>query len=207
MAAIAVVTLLFGVVVGYFLGRLSDGPQPSAAPPLTSPTTSSVRPPGDTVPQAPLGAPPATDLEPSSLGSVEDPIPAGQSYVLGLYEIEVRSVDRDAATRLGTFAPGNPLPPPGRNHVLVEIAIGFTDRNGLGNPASIPFFVTDGDDLWYDFDATCGLVPDDLLGVGLLEAGDEAVGNVCFTVPADAVDDLLFGTEGFAGPIHFALPG
>lgn len=209
MAAIAVATLLLGVVIGYFLGRLADDGEPSASsPPLTSPSTSTSRPPGDTIPQAPLDTPPSTDLAPSSLGTHTDPIPAGQGYVLGLYEIAVRSVDRDAADALAAYAPPNPAPPPGRTHVLVEIEISFTDQNGLGNPASIPFFLSDrsGDELWYDYESSCGLVPDDLLSIGLLEQGDEAVGNVCFTVPVETVDDMLFGTEGFAGPIYFALP-
>lgn len=209
--AIAIVTLLVGLVIGFFAGRASESnDSPSAAPPLTSPsTTPTSRPPGDTVPQSPApdpDAPPSTDLDPTTIGTVEDPIPFGQAYVLGLYEIEVRGVERDASATLTEFNGSDVDPPPGRQHVLVELAIRFTDGTGVGNPSAIPLFVSDGTGRWNDFDATCGAVPDSILGAGLIEQGDEASGNACFTAPAEVIDDLLLGTEGFSGPVYFALP-
>ena len=210
VTAIALVTMLLGLVIGFFLGRATDTDGlPSAAPPLTSPSTSTSRPPGATIaPSAPSdpAAPPSTDLAPDTIGSFEDPVPAGQSYILGLYEIEVRSVERDAAATLESFDPANRPAPSGRQHVIVEVAVRFTDQEGLGNAGAIPFFVADGSGRWNDFDASCGQVPGSILDSGLLERGDEAVGNVCFTVPSDVVDDLRFGTEGFDGPLYFALP-
>ncbi len=208
VVAIALVALLVGGVVGFFIGRVTEsGEQTLRATPLTSPSTPTSRPPGNTIPQSPPGAPPSTDLDPTTIGSFDDPIPFGQAYILGLYEIEVVSADRDAGPELAAFDSLNPAAPDGRNHVLVQIAIRFTDRGGLGNPASIPFFLTDGVGEWRDYEATCGRVPDDLLDAGLIEQGDEVVGNACFTVPADAVGSLVLGTEGFAGALHFALPG
>lgn len=203
-------TLVLGILIGFFLGRAYDDSDPEvSSAPLTVPDTSSstTRPPGNTVPQRPpTSAPPGTELEPSTIGSFDDPIPVGQAYVLGLYEIEVLAADRDAGPELTKFDAGNPAPPEGQQHVLVELAVRFTDANGLGNPASIPFFVSDGTGRWFNFDAHCGRVPDDLTEVGFVEQGDELTGNVCFTVPAEATDALAFGTEGFAGPIYFALP-
>ncbi|HEY1119145.1 MAG TPA: hypothetical protein VGE43_15640, partial [Acidimicrobiales bacterium] len=211
--AVAVLTLLVSLVAGFFLGRaygdeesLSTGTTGTIAP---SPSTSmpSSRPPGDTIPQQPPAAgPPSTDLEPGTLGSIDDPIPAGQSYVLGLYEIDVRGVTRDAAQALSDFLPTNPPPPPGEQHVLVEVAVRFTDASGLGSPGSIPFFVSDGDDQWDAAESRCGRVPDALAETGFVEQGDEAVGQLCFTVPAGAVDALVLGTESFSGPLWFALP-
>lgn len=210
VTAVALVTLLLGLVIGFFLGRATEADEATrAAPPLTSPSTIDARPPGNTIapePPAAPGAPPATDLDPSTIGSLEDPVPAGQAYILGLYEIEVRAVNRDASQLLREHEAGNPAPPDGRQHLIVEIAIRFTDRAGLGNPASVPFFVSDGTARWNDFEAACGVVPDSVLGSGLLEAGDEVVANVCFTVPSDVVPNLRFGTEGFDGPLYFALP-
>lgn len=208
--AVAVLTLLIGLVAGFFLGRAYDGGDAVAtrttgtiAP---SPAPQPGRPPGDTVPQHAPGTPPATDLEPDSLGSIDDPIPAGQAYVLGLYEIEVRGVVADATETLAEHDRTNPPPPPGQQHLLVEVEVRFTDASGLGSPGSIPFFVSDGDRQWSSQDARCGRVPDSLLATGFIEMGDEAVGQVCFTVPSDAVSDLVLGTESFAGPLWFALP-
>lgn len=207
--ALALAALLVGVVAGFFIGRAYDeaddaslGPLPTTAP---DPAPSTSRPPGDTIPQRPP-APPGTEMPAATIGSLEDPVPAGQAYVLGLYEIEVRGVDRDAAPALAEHSAANPAPPEGQRHVLVELAVRFTDATGLGNPGSIPFFVSDGSDEWFGFDASCGQLPRPLAEAGLIEQGDEAVGQVCFTVPADVVDDLALGTESFAGPLYFALP-
>ncbi len=208
--AVAMVALLVGVVAGFFIGRAYDDADPTSFAPVpttttTAPDPSTSRPPGDTIPQQPP-APPATDLPAATIGSLDDPVPAGQAYVLGLYEIEVLGVDRDAADALAAHSASNPAPPDGRNHVLVELAVRFTDPAGLGNPGSIPFFVSDGSAEWFGFDASCGQVPNALADAGLIEEGDEAVGQVCFTVPSDVVDDLALGTESFAGPLYFALP-
>lgn len=208
--AVAVLALLVGLVAGFFLGRAhDDGASFSATSTGTiapSPTSPPAAPPGDTIPQQAPGAPPSTDLEPGSLGGFDDPIPAGQAYVLGLYEIEVVGATRDATDALAEFAPTNPPPPQGQQHVLVELAVRFTDPTGLGSPGAIPFFVSDGDDEWASFESGCGLVPDALADSGFIEQGEEAVGQVCFTVPSGAVDGLALGTESFAGPLWFALP-
>lgn len=202
--------LLVGTVVGFFLGRAYDDDGTEDASPLITvpqrPTTTTPPRTGDTIPQQSPSAPPSTDLPPESLGTIESPIPVGQAYVLGLYEIEVLAVDRDAAGALSEHEPSNPAPPSGRRHVLVEVAVRFTDAAGLGNPAAIPFFVSDGDGEWSTFEGTCGSIPSPLADAGLLEQGDEVTGNVCFTVPAGVVDDLALGTESFAGPLWFALP-
>jgi hypothetical protein len=211
--AVAVLTLLVGLVAGFFLGRAYGDDESVAtrttgtiAPSPSAPTSPPSRPPGDTVPQQVPGRPPSTDLEPSGLGSLDDPIPAGQAYVLGLYEIEVRGVTRDAGDALVDFEPSNPPAPDGQQHVLVELAVRFTDASGLGSPGAIPFFVSDGDAEWSSFESRCGRVPSALAEVGFIERGDEALGQVCFTVPSGAVDELALGTESFAGPLWFALP-
>jgi hypothetical protein len=211
--AVAILTMFVGLVAGFFLGRVYGDDESVAArttgtvaPSPSGPAAPPARPPGDTVPSQVPGSPPATDLEPDSLGTIDDPIPAGQSYVLGLYEIEVRSVDRDAAEALSDFDPSNPPAPDGQRHVLVELSVRFTDSAGLGSPASIPFFVSDGRAEWSSFESRCGRVPVALAQAGFIEQGDEAVGQVCFTVPAEVVEDLVLGTESFAGPLWFALP-
>lgn len=209
VTAVAVVTLLVGLVAGFFLGRAYDDEPSSATAPLTTaPAPRPSTPPrtGDTIPQDPPSAPPSTDLAPEAIGTFESPVPVGQAYVLGLYEIEVRAVDRDATDVLQAHDAGNPAAPEGRRHVLVQVAVRFTDPAGLGNPAAIPFFLSDGTAEWSAFDDRCGVVPDALMEAGLLEQGDEAVGNLCFTVPADVVDDVALGTESFSGPLYFALP-
>ena len=98
-------------------------------------------------------------------------------------------------------------PPPEASTSSSSSPIRFTDDRGLGNPASIPFFVTDGTGRWTDIDADCGVgARVDPRGTACSSKDDEATGNACFTVPVDAVDGLVLGTEGFSGPLYFALP-
>jgi hypothetical protein len=211
VTVIAVITLVLGGICGFFIGRASEADDRTrSAPPLTSPETSTetTRPPGDTIPQTTPGeeTPPSTDLDPTTIGTLEDPIPAGQSYVLGLYEIEVVGATLDATDELADFSPSNPAPPTGSQHALIDVVIRYNESQGVGNPAAVPFFLSDGSGQWHDYEAQCGSHPDPVVLSGLIESGDEASGTVCFTVPSDAVDDLLLGTEGFAGPVYFALP-
>lgn len=210
VTAVAVTTLLLGLVVGFFLGRIAEGDGVrSSAPPLTSPASSTTRPPGDTIPQRPPGdpgAPPSTDLDPETIGTIDDPIPAGQAYVLGLFEIEVRRVDRDADATLQEFDPVNPPPPAGSQHLIIEVAVRSTDGSGLASASSIPLFVGDGESRWTDVEAQCGIVPDSILDTAPLPGGEQVVANSCFTVPIDVVDDVLLGTEGVNGALYFELP-
>lgn len=202
-------TLVIGLLMGFFLGRTyeSSSTDGASAPLTLPPSPSTTRPPGDTVPQrAPeptTSAPPGTELDPATIGSFDDPIPVGQAYVLGLYQIEVTGADRDAGPALAAFDAANPAPPEGQQHVLVELTI---TASGFGSPASIPFFVSDGTGQWFAFESSCGRIPSDLADVGFVDAGDEVTGQVCFTVPSDAVEQLVFGTEGIAAPLYFALP-
>ena len=214
--AVALGTLVVGLLLGFVLGRAFDDGGPQAVTPLTSPSTPITRPPGDTIPQASPTpqvpsdrdtTPPVTDLAPATIGTLDDPIPVGQAYILGLYEIEVVDADRDATDALSAHASSNPPPPDGDRHVVVTLRIRFTDQSGIASPGVIPFFLTDGTGEWYDFENRCGFVPDALSEQGFLEGGEETVGSRCFTVPIDAVDDLVLATEGFAGPVYFAIPG
>lgn len=140
------------------------------------------------------------------IGTIDDPVPAGQAYVLGLFEIEVRSVDRDADATLQEFDSINPPAPDGSQHLIIELVVRSTDRGGLGNPSSIPLFVSDGVSRWTDVEAQCGIVPDSILDTAPLSGGEQVVANACFTVPTVAVEDVLLGTEGVNGALYFALP-
>lgn len=210
VTAVALITLLLGLVIGFFLGRATEAAnEPTAAPPLTSPNSSTSRPPGNTIPQnTPVdpGAPPSTDLDPTTVGSFDDPIPPGQAYVLGLYEISVVGVDRDATETLASHDSINPRPPAGSQHVIVEVNVRYTENEGFGSPSSIPFFLSAGGERWNDIEAECGIVPDSILDAPTLTGGDEGTWNTCFTVPSPHIDSLVFGTEGVTGPLYFALP-
>ena len=209
--ATAIATLLLGMVVGFFLGRLDgDDASQTVAAPLTTTTATSpstVDRPGDTVPPSPTTtSPPGSELDPATIGSFDDPIPVGQAYILGIFEITVLDADLDAEAALDAHDPGNPAPDPDEQRVLVRLQVRLTDDT-TASLAGIPFVVGDGTATWSAFEAGCGSVPEDLLLSRPFAGGEQVTGNLCFTVPADAVDGLALATEGFAGPVWFALPG
>lgn len=205
-----VAAVLIGAIGGFFTGRAYERDATASPDPATTrATTATTRPPGDTIapsptPSGPTSTAPTTSIEPSTLGSEDDPIPLRQAYVLGDYQIEVIAADLDAFAALAAHDPGNPAPAEGSRRVLVEVTITYVG-SAVGNTATIPFFLTDRTATWNDIDAGCGNVPDNVLEGGTLGPGDDFTGHTCFTVPVDAGDDLLFGTEGFAGPVHFAI--
>lgn len=209
LAAVAIGMLVVGLVFGFFIGRASeDSDESSAAPsPTTSPTT---RPTGGTIPPTPPttgnpSAPPSTDLEPQVIGTIEDPIALGEPYVLGVFEVTVHAADLDAADALAEHDPANPPAPEGYNRVVVEVTIRFTESDGFTDTSYLPFDVRNGDGTWTDLDAGCGKVPESILSGVLLGPDESATGNLCFTVPIDRVDNLHLTTEGFDGPVYFAL--
>lgn len=208
MVVVALASLIVGLVFGFFIGRsVDDGPASTAtASATTAPTTTERT--GDTIPQDPptsAGAPPSTDLEPNVIGTVDDPIPFGQPYVIGVYELTVVGTDRDALDRLLDHDGFNPRPDADERRMLVEIELRYLDANGAADTAYLALDVSDGTSTWTDLDAGCGRVPDSLLEGVFLGPGDAVTGNACFTVPVEVVDDLYLAIEGFAGPVYFAL--
>lgn len=201
--------LIVGLVFGFFIGRASeDSTESSAAPATTTPPTTEST--GGTIPPIPPtstspSAPPSTDLEPEVIGTGDDPIAVGEPYVLGVFEVTVHQAELDAADTLDQHDPSNPPSPEGYNRVLVEVTIRFTESDGFTDTSYLPFEVRAGEDVWTDLDAGCGNVPQSLLSGVLLGPNESATGNLCFTVPSDRVDELLLTTEGFAGPVYFAL--
>lgn len=213
VAAVAIGMLLFGLVFGFFLGRATDndGGNENAGRSQTTTTTPTSRPPGDTIPQqpptsAPAGTtPPSTDLEPNRIGTPEEPIPLGQPYVIGLYELTVNGAEFDAADTLARHDAGNRPPPAGDRRVLVDVTVAYVDSAGLVDTGFLRFDATDGIDFWSDLDADCGNVPDSMLSGTVLGPGESDDGNVCVTVPERRVDPLYLTVEGFDGPVYFAL--
>lgn len=214
VVALAVAALLIGLVGGFFLGRATDSSADETGqqfgPPVVDSTTSTSRPPGDTIPQEPppSSVPPATELEPTIIGTPDQPIPVGQGYVVGDIEITVDGVDYDANETIREYAPSNPPPPDGQQNLLVSITIEFLGPGEPINTGYLPFALATRTREWSDLDATCGAVPDSLYDGKTIAEGDAATGNTCFTVPIPATEQELFiTTEGFDGPIYFALPG
>lgn len=171
----------------------------------TASTSSTLATGGTIPPNTTTSSPPSTELDPDVIGTVDDPIPLGEPYILGVFEVTVNGADFDAADTLADHDATNPAPPAGERRVLIEVTIRFVESRGFTDTAYLPFEVRSGSDAWTDLDAGCGNVPDSMLTGVLLGPGDAATGNLCFTVPEEQAEDVLLTTEGFAGPVFFAL--
>jgi hypothetical protein len=146
-------------------------------------------------------------LEPTIIGRPEAPIPVGQGYIVGDVQITVEGADPDPAATLSEYSSSNPDPPAGQQHLLVSVTVEYIGPGRPINTGYLPFAVATEDDSWRDLEASCGLVPDSLYAGITIAAGEEVTGNACFTVPSAVVgDDLFLTTEGYDGPVYFALP-
>lgn len=216
-AAVAVGTLLLGLVVGFFLGRATDADSTATPPPLTSPSRSTTIPPGDTIAPFPT-TPPTSGGQPTDPGSGEDqlpattlgtreaPIPVGQTWVLGSFELTVLDAELDATETLVDHDARNEPTGDGTHPVLVRLRITFTEDDQLADPSIFEFFVEDGSgEQWLGRDAQCGIVPDDLRFTPFLGSGESVEANLCFTVDDAAADPLLLGTDRLLDAVYFAL--
>lgn len=208
---LAVALLVFGLLVGFTIGRVTAGDGTSNAAPLLTVSTTTAPPPGDTVPQDPGGvagptAPPSTDLPPVEFGTFENPVPAGQRWVLGAFTIEVVAVDRDATAQLLEYSDENEEPPAGQSHVLIRMRLTYSEDDGIAAPSFLQFFLTDGRVQYDGFESACGRIPDDLSLVLSMERNEPVDGHLCFTVPTADAERLVLATESFQTSLHFALP-
>ena len=209
----AIVGVLAVVLVGllWFATRSSGDDDEDAADDETASTVDEGGRPGDTIPPAaptttgPDGQPPQTSIAPSSIGTVDDPVPVGQAFVNGLYELRVDGATYDADEVLAESNPAHADAPAGQQRVLVELTVSYLEDFGFINTSGLFLSASDGSRTWLDFEADCGPVPDSVLDGLVVEAGESVTGNACFTVPVD-VDPLYLTADGFDGPLYFALP-
>jgi hypothetical protein len=193
---VAIAALTVGLGIGYRLGD-AEGDADQASPPATlepgagSTPTTDAPPPSTTSTTTTTTAPPSDD-EP--LGTADTPIPLGQTWVLGIFEIGV----------VETTVAGEPAG--GTVEFIVRLTITLQDREVFAFADEIPFWVEDAEGNRYDPAEGCAGVRDDLRDQGLLENGSTVEGEVCFRVPAPVVDDLLMATDGLGGrSTYFAL--
>lgn len=203
---VGIVALLVGIVIGYLLGDGGDGDGEAASGSVTTEATS--------VPTVTTTAPTSSptsegggsgSVEP--LGTLENPIPVGQAWILGIWQLRVTDVDTDATQTVLDASPRNPIPAADATYVLVEIELTLVDDQFVFAADFFPGLATaDGTPLPDEFRPCGPLVPDDFFEEGRLLRDEPVSGNLCFEVPLDAVDGLLLTTDGIGGATtYFAL--
>lgn len=177
----SIVAVMFVAACGGQPGPVANPPEVSAAGPAepASPT-------GDGGPA--LSDLPSTDDPPRGWGSAEDPLDIGDPFLMGDWEVVVRSVTWDGTEEVMAANQFNAPPAPGRQFVLVEVEATYRgDSSDLPSGLEFAIRTTSGLMLHWGADDYCGVIPTSLATQGEQFPGGAVTGNVCKSVPSDEI--------------------
>lgn len=133
-------------------------------------------------------------------GTRRNPLPYGETAALSIGESNPAWIFRvvefipDGTSAVMAENQFNDPPADGRQFAIVRLEATY---EGLQEPArltsDVSFVAVDGSNLTYDFDDTCGVIPDELDQYGQVYAGGVVVGNLCWSVATEHIDSLLLG--------------
>ena len=193
--SILVIALVFvaGVVVGVVASQGTESRQEAASGTSTGLVAES---PSSPLPDAQGVEAPSPETEPeteTTVGSKENPVPAGDSMRLGDWTIEVVGFTADASDAIHRENQFNDKPKEGEQYVLVTLKETYE-----GNGSSDPYF----DQTWalVSEDGTLyeeagQVLPKELSSVGNVPGGVSGVGNVAFLVPSEVAKSSVLYVE------------
>lgn len=136
-------------------------------------------------------------------GSRQQPLPFGATAAVSIGEsdpawlVQVAEFTPDGTDAVLAENPFNEPPADGRQFAIVRIR---AEYQGVDEPASLfrdlEFVVVDESNVTYDFDDSCGLVPDELDTFAEVYAGGVIEGNLCWSVQTEHIDSLILGIKG-----------
>lgn len=185
--------IVVGIGVGASGGTADNSAKPAASATQDAPsgqeTTSSTDEPVDNA--AGDGAsdekPAANDAKP---GTRENPFPIDTPATLGDWTISVGASNTNATDVVRAENSFNDAPVEGRQFVLAPITMTYNGKDAQMPlvALSIKFVGAKGNTYAsYDTDASCGVIPNDMMGVSELYAGATATANECMSIPADEI--------------------
>ncbi len=142
----------------------------------TTSTTSSNTTAGETV---------TTSVPIGELGVRRNPIPVGQEFQVGDWQVKVRSATLDATQAILDENMFNDAPEPGYQYVLIEIeaTYGGGDSSTFWVDMMYMFVGSRGD----TFDSGTAMAPDSIINDDAVSAGGSVSGNLVFLVASDQV--------------------
>lgn len=148
-------------------------------------------------------------------GSRQQPLPFGTTAAVSIGEsdpawliqvTEFTPNGTDAVLAENSF---NEPPAAGRQFAIVRIR---AEYQGVDEPASLlrdlEFVVVDEANVTYDYEDSCGLIPDELDTFAEVYAGGVLEGNLCWSVQTEHIDSLVLGIKGLfqsGAPYFMAL--
>ncbi|MFD0559079.1 hypothetical protein FB566_5040 [Stackebrandtia endophytica] len=137
-------------------------------------------------------------------GTRDNPYPAGTTIAVGDWEVSLAETNLDATADVLAENQFNEIPD-GTTAVMVEITATYVgdDSATAWVDLSIEFVGSDGN-TYSGVDASCGVIPNDLVDAGKQYTDATSTGNECSAVPDDAIDggvwrvaEAFGGTEAF----------
>jgi hypothetical protein len=128
--------------------------------------------------------------------SRDEPAPIGTSVRVAGWDVTVTDVEPDATRRVLEESEFNDPPPAGQQFFLVTISATY---NGDEESSAFFFDVTlkalGPSNVAYDYEADCGLIPDELPDTRDVFQGGTISGNVCWSVRSEDAAELLMYAE------------
>ncbi|KAA0236069.1 MAG: DUF4352 domain-containing protein [Actinobacteria bacterium] len=149
-----------------------------------------------------------TTTEPENeLGSRSNPVPLGEAFAVGEWEITINAVEPDATEVITEHDQENPPPAEGEQYVLVDMTAAYvgSDPDGALPDFEVKVVSSSGSE-HHAYDSWCGRVPEEFDFLTQVEPGDDVTGNVCIAVPSEEVPGMLIGVGpwGSGDAVFFA---
>ena len=170
---------------------VSDPPSTSAGVPEAESTTTDAEEPTTTEPE------PATTIqEEQGATSLEAPLEVGRTTTVGGWRLRIVSVTADATDQVITENEFNDPPAEGEQFFVATLEATY-----VGDESSTFWVdmtlkaVGDSNVAYESFDASCGVIPDDIDNAGETFPGGTITGNVCWKIGSDDANSLVLIVE------------
>jgi len=176
----------------------SSSAAPSTSEAAASTTTEATTAPPTTV--EPVTTAPPTTAPPESGLSLANPAPVGQAVVVGDWTIRVVSVTPDAAEQIAAENQFNEPPAPGNQFFMVSLEATYSGGESSTFWVDMSLKAIGASSVAYEgFDASCGVLPNDLDNAGETFPGGTITGNLCWSInAADASTMAMIADPSFS---------
>ena len=132
-----------------------------------------------------------TTALPTQGGTIDDPVSAGEWFPVGEWQIAVVGGDTDATEAVLAENEFNDPPAEGNRFVVWRVAVANHGAEPTQPAIGLTFSSVGPSAVAYDFEATCGVVPDDFSSFRTLYPGGTIEGNLCWEVSDGDAESLV----------------
>jgi hypothetical protein len=186
------------------LANVDESGTQTAVAPVPEPTTSS------TAKRTTTTRPRTSTTSEPDLGERSNPFPLGETVSFGrggvdYWDITVVAFEPDGNAAVAAENSFNEPPEPGHQFALVTVEATYVGPQEPAILLDLDFGTVDDNNVAYDFEDTCGVIPNEIDRYGDVYRGGTIRGNLCWQVRSDSIDSLLLtvGSSGSGSPPTF----